>query len=118
MSEAPERVWIDLGPGSYILGGYLASPPRVEYVRADIAEDLRAENERLTAELHNRINWWSEEYSKVSARALSAEACAEKAAEALEMARHELWEMGASESEHNALWHVRRALPVEGSKDG
>ena len=34
----------------------------------------------------------------------------EAVVEALEMARHELWEMGATESEHNALWHVRRAL--------
>lgn len=45
-----------------------------QWVRFSDYKALGSENERLMAELHSRINWWSEEYSKVCDRANASEA--------------------------------------------
>jgi hypothetical protein len=51
MTDIPERVWLNWGRGLAVTQGPLASPPRTEYVRKDVADDaLEAERAKARAE--------------------------------------------------------------------
>lgn len=45
MTDAPERIWMDMSDDAirargrpYVTQGYLAAPPRTEYLRADLCD--------------------------------------------------------------------------------